>query len=125
MLEEGRKQMMQQCTQCGPAFGEEWTKRMLARLNADDFLDIFVEAYEKNFTDDEILELIKLQEKNNDSQPPAPSPHLKEKLNTVMPTLMSEIMGGCTQVGAKLGAEVGAEIEIEHPEYMRAKPEKQ
>jgi hypothetical protein len=34
-------------------------------------------------------------------------------------------MGGCTRIGAKLGAEIGAEIEKEHPEYTKAKPEKQ
>ena len=42
-----------------------------------------------------------------------------------MPTVMSEVMGGCTRIGAKLGAEIGAEIEKEHPEYTKAKPEKQ
>jgi hypothetical protein len=124
MTEDGKKRMMQQCPQCSPEFGEEWSKRMLARLKVDDFLEVFVQTYEKSFTDDEILELIKLQEKSNDSQPPAPSPHLKEKLGAVMPTVMSEIMGGCTRIGAKLGAEIGAEIEKEHPEYTKAKPGK-
>ncbi len=125
MVEDGRKEMMKRCPQCSPEFGEEWSKRMVARLKAEDFLKVFVRAYEKNFTDDEILELIKIQEKNNDSQPVGPSPHLKEKLTTIMPTLMGEIMGGCTQVGAKLGAEIGAEIEKEHPEYTKGKTEKQ
>jgi hypothetical protein len=125
MTEEAKKQMMQQCPQCSAEFGEEWSKRMLARLKADDFLEVFVQAYEKSFTDDEIVELIKLQEKRNDSQPPAPSPHLKEKVDSAMPTVMSEIMGGSTRIGAKLGAEIGAEIEKEHPEYIKAKPEKQ
>jgi hypothetical protein len=125
MTEEGKKRMIEQCPQCSPEFGEEWSKRMLARLKVDDFLEVFVQAYEKSFTDGEILELIKLQEKSNDSQPPAPSPHLKEKVDAVMPTVLSEIMGGCTRVGAKLGAEIGAEIEKEHPEYIKAKPEKQ
>lgn len=125
MVEDGKKQMMQQCPQCSPEFGEEWSKRMLARVNVDDFLEVFVQGYEKNFTDDEILELIKLQEKSKDSQPPVPSPHLKEKVDAVMPTVLSEIMGGCARIGAKLGAEIGAEIEKEHPEYTKAKPEKQ
>ena len=33
--------------------------------------------------------------------------------------------GRRTRIGAKLGAEIGAEIEKEHPEYIKAKPEKQ
>jgi hypothetical protein len=56
--------MMQQCPPCSPEFGEEWSKRMLARLKVDDFLEVFEQAYEKSFTDDEILEMIKLQEKS-------------------------------------------------------------
>ena len=125
MTEEGKKHIMQRCPQCSPEFSEEWSKRMLARLKADDFLEVFVQAYEKSFTDDEILQLIELQEKSNNSQPSAPSPHLKEKIDAVMPTVMSEIMGGCTRIGAQLGAEIGAEIEKEHPEYIKPKPEKQ
>lgn len=125
MLEDGKKEMMKRCPQCSPEFAEEWGKRMLARVKVEDFLDVFVRVYEKNFTDDEILELITLQEKSNDPQPPAPSQHLKEKINKVMPTVMGEIMGGSTEVGAKLGGEIGAEIEKEHPEFTKAKPEKQ
>jgi hypothetical protein len=48
------------------------------------------------------------------------SPELKEKLTSVMPSIQSEILGGCVQVGAKLGAEVGQAIEKEHPEYLKA-----
>jgi hypothetical protein len=124
MTEEGEKQMMLHCSQCSPEFGEEWSKRMLARLNADDFLEVFIQAYEKSFTDDEILELIKLQLTSNTSPLPDPSPHLKEKVAAVMPTVLSDIMGGCTRVGAKLGGEIGAEIEKEHPEYIKPRPEK-
>jgi hypothetical protein len=124
MVEDGKKEMMKRCPQCSPEFAEEWGKRMLARLKVDDFLRVFAAVYEKNFTDDEILELIRLQEKSNDS-PPAPSPHLKEKLTNDMPAIMSEIMGGCVQVASKLGGEIGAEIEKEHPEYTKSKPEKQ
>ncbi len=125
MAQEGKKRMMEQCAQCTPEFGEEWAKRMLERLKADDFLKVFVQAYEKNFTDDEILELIQLQEKHSDSQPVEPSTHLKEKIEAVMPTVMGEIMGDCTKIGAKLGAEIGGEIQKEHPEYIKAAPEKE
>jgi len=124
MAEEGKREMMKQCPQCSPEFGEEWTKRMRERLKPDDFLEVFVKAYEKNFSDEEILELISLQE-SKDATPPAPSPHLQEKVKTVMPGLMGEIMGGCAQIGAKVGGEVGEEIEKEHPEWVKAKPEKQ
>jgi hypothetical protein len=122
MAEEGKKEMMKQCPQCSPEFGEEWTKRMQTRLKPDDFLEVFVKAYEKNFSDSEILELIGLQEKKGDA-PPSVSPQLQEKIKAVMPALMGEIMGGCAQIGAKIGGEVGEEIEKEHPEWVKNKPQ--
>lgn len=121
MVEKGRKEMMEQCPKCAPEFGDEWAKRMLARLKADDFLNVYVQAYEKHFTDEEITELIDMQRKKNEVPPPSPSPQLKEKLNTILPTLFSEIIGGCAQVGAKLGGEIGEEIGKEHPEYLETK----
>lgn len=123
MLEDGKKQMMKQCPKCSEEFANEWTKRMSARIKADSFLEVFVKAYEKNFTDEEILELISLQEKKSDS-PPAPSEHLQVKIKTIMPSLMGEITGGCAEIGARLGGEIGEEIEKEHPEWVKSQPEK-
>ena len=34
---------------------------------------------------------------------------------------MGEIVGRCTEIGAKLGGEIGAGIEKEHPEYTQPK----
>lgn len=123
MVDKGKQEMMTQCPKCSPEFGEEWAKRMLARLKVDDFMQVYIQAYEKHFTDAEIAEMISLQSTKKDMPPPSLSPQLKEKFNAVMPTLLSEIMGGCTQVGAKLGGEIGMEIGKEHPEFLEAKPE--
>jgi hypothetical protein len=118
---KGKTQMMETCPKCAPAFADEWEKRMLERIRVNDFLDVYVRVYEKYFTDEEITELIALQSSHKDSQTVEPSPALKQKLASVMPSLMGEAIGGCSQIGAKLGAEVGAEIEKEHPEYVKAK----
>jgi hypothetical protein len=123
LVGKGKQEMMAQCPKCSPEFGEEWAKRMLARLKVDDFMEVYVTAYENHFTDAEITEMISLQSKKKDVPPPNLSPQLKERLNAIMPTLLSEIMGGCTQVGAKLGGEIGMEIGKEHPEFLEAKPE--
>jgi len=117
LIENGKNVMMRTCN-CDPAFGDEWAKRMLARTNLDDYVNVIVRAYEKYLSDDEILQLLTLIEKKN-TQPASPSPHLKEKLAAIMPSLQSEIMGGSTQVGSKLGAEIGQEIGEEHPEYFK------
>jgi hypothetical protein len=125
MLEEGKKYMMGKCPACKPAFSDEWEKRMLERLKVEDFLAVYVRVYEKYFTDEEITELISLQSAKQDSPPRTPSPALKQKLDKVMPSLMGEAIGGCSEIGAKLGAEVGAEIQKEHPDYVgtESKPE--
>ncbi len=123
MLEDGKKQMMKQCPQCSEEFANEWTKRMSARIKADPFLEVFVKAYERNFTDEEILELISLQE-NKSASPPVVSEHLQAKIKTIMPSLMGEITGGCAEIGARLGGEIGEEIEKEHPEWVKSQPGK-
>jgi hypothetical protein len=117
MVEQGKKVIMEKCQTCAPEFGEEWEKRMVERLNVDDFVTVYVHVYEKYFTDAELTELIELQKQKKNSQPVNPSPELKKKLESVMPSLMADSVGECTRVGAKLGPEIGAEIEREHPEY--------
>ena len=111
--------MMEKCPRCTPEFGEEWEKRFLERTNVEDYVNVYVRVYEKYFTDQEMAELIALQNDKKASVTAVPSPALKEKLTSVMPSVLSETMGGCAQVGAKLGAEVGMEVERDHPEYIK------
>jgi hypothetical protein len=89
------------------------------RLSVDEFLNVFVEEYQKFLTDSEILELISLQQNKGTTPPPVPSDELKSKLSSVLPSLQGEILGRCTEIGAKLGGEIGEEIETEHPEYVK------
>lgn len=117
MVDEAQKAMMDKCQGCAPEFGKEWKQRFLERTNINDYLDVYVRAYEKYFTDAEINELIGLQK-----DPPkiaTPSPALKEKLTAVMPELIADVIGDCGKIGAKLGAQIGAEIGREHPEYVK------
>jgi hypothetical protein len=124
MVDDGAKQMMEKCQRCTPEFGDEWRKRFLERSNIQDYLDVYVRVYEKYFTDAEIGELIALQKDKGTSKAAEPSPALKEKLTSVMPSLMGDSVGGCAQIGAKLGTEIGSEIEREHPEYMKPPADK-
>ncbi len=118
LLEDGRKRMMEVCPTCTPEFGEEWVKRMKARVKVEDFMDVYVRVYEKYFNDDDVSELLAQSIAPVSNRPPV-SPRLQEKLKSLLPTIMGEVVGGCTQVGAKLGGEVGGEIGKEHPEYVR------
>jgi hypothetical protein len=124
MVDDGAKQMMEKCSRCTPEYRDEWKKRFLARSNLQDYLDVYVSVYEKYFTDAEINELISLQKDHGTSKVAIPSPALKEKLASVMPSVVGEAVGGCAQIGAKLGSEIGAEIEREHPEYLKPPPDK-
>jgi hypothetical protein len=118
MFDEAQKEIMDKCQVCAPEFGKEWKRRFLERTNINDYLDVYIRAYEKYFTDAEINELIALQKET--SKTAVPSPALKEKLTAVMPELMADAIGDCGKIGAKLGAQIGAEIEREHPEYMKS-----
>jgi len=115
IVDEAQKTMMDKCKGCAPEFGREWKRRFLERTKINDYLDVYVRAYEKYFTDAEINELIALQKEKT----AVPSSALKEKLTAAMPALMGDVMGDCGKIGAKLGAEIGAEIEREHPEYVK------
>jgi len=123
-VDDGGKQMMEKCPRCTVEYRGEWEKRFLERTNIDDYVAVFVRAYEKYFTDAEINELIVFQKEKEASKDASPPPALKEKLSSVMPSVLGEIMGGCAGIGAKLGAEIGAEIEREHPEYLKPETNK-
>ncbi len=124
MVEQGKAEMRKQCPDCRPEFLTEWAKRMAARFKADDFVNVAARAYEKRFTNDELSEFVAAAASQKTEKPLAPSAYLQKKLADLLPAIMGEIVGGCTEVGAKLGAEVGAEILKEHPEY-ESKPKKE
>src|SRR5580700_6195506 len=50
IVDRGKARMLQLCTGCDPAYSDEWAKRMLTRLNIDDFIDVYVRVYEKYFS---------------------------------------------------------------------------
>jgi len=119
MVQNGKETMLQKFPDLNPAFVEEWSKRFRVQFNADNYVDLMVAVYEGHFTNDEILELIQIQRNTNEGKTHTVSPHLKEKLAGAMPSMMSEIIGGFTQLGSKLGAEIGQEIGTEHPEWVK------
>jgi hypothetical protein len=122
MIEQGTAAMQKQCPDCNPAFFTEWGKRMSARLQVDDLLNVAILAYEKRFTSDELNEFLAVVNSKKTGKPVALSPALQEKLSGVMPAILGEITGRCAEIGAKLGSEVGAEIGKEHPEYFPVGP---
>jgi hypothetical protein len=45
VISDGKARMTQSCTGCDPAFAEEWAKRMVSRINLDDFIDVYIRIY--------------------------------------------------------------------------------
>ena len=119
-LADSVETMKKQYPQINQAFYEEWTRRMKARMNPDDYAAVAVHVYEIHFTAEELDEMTQAHLPANASKTPAYSAALKDKLQNIMSSVMSEIVGGCTQLGAKLGADVGSEIGKEHPEWVTA-----
>jgi len=104
---------MDKCQGCAPEFGKEWKRRFLERTNINDYLDVYVRAYEKYFTNAEINELIVLQKET--SKTAVPSPALKERLTAVMPELMADAIGDCGKIGANLGLRSGPRLSASIP----------
>jgi hypothetical protein len=121
LIDEMEAKAQKQLPGVNPAFFTEFGKRMAARLNPDDFVNVAVRVYEKRFTNDELTELLAVASSQKSGKPVPLSPALQKKFSDLGPTIMGEIVGGCTEVGAKLGQQVGAEIGMEHPEYFLPK----
>ena len=121
LLDDAKAKMLKAFPSVSPAFGEEWEKRMAARINVDDFLDVAARVYEKHFSNEEILDVIAVLHAKKEGQPAKVSPDLQKKIAAEMPAIMGEIVGGTTELAARLGGQIGSEIEKEHPEYMRPK----
>jgi hypothetical protein len=119
MVEDGRKEMIEKCPKCAPEFANEWAKRMLQRFDPEAFINVYVSAYEKYLSQEDVTELIAIQKKTKAHEPVQATPRLREKLQSVMPSLMGDITGGCVKIGAELGGQVGREIAQEHPEYLK------
>jgi hypothetical protein len=118
MAAEGKQEILRRFPNYDPAFADEWAKQMAARMPVDDYVKIVVAAYEKNYSNQDVLELIQMQRDLKVGKTASPSPRLREKIGTAGMEAQSEIMGGFTQLGSKLGGEIGIEIAKEHPEWL-------
>ena len=124
MIETAKAQMQREFPSYSAAFMDEWGKRMLTRIKVDEFAAVAAGVYAKYLTNSDILALIAAHESRKDSQPAALSTELQQRLTSLMPKIMGEIVGGCTELGAKIGGAVGREIETEHPELVPKPPDK-
>ena len=118
MIEDGRKQMKEQCELCSAKYSDEWAKRMLARMNLNNVVEISAQGYIKHFTPEEITALIEFQKKTNAHEKAELSPDLAAKFESELPKLRNEFNDGVGSSFSELGAKVSSEIEQEHPEYL-------
>lgn len=98
---------------------DEWQKRMLSDASIDAYIKVIVTVYEKYFNEEETEELIKIQQEKLDGKTPVVSDSLKANLTKNSIVMQSEVMGGCTQVGARLGGEIEQQLIKEHPEWVK------
>jgi len=54
VVDRGVAEMAKVSSPCNAAFAAEWSKRMLARINADDFVAVEIAAYERHFSDADV-----------------------------------------------------------------------
>jgi hypothetical protein len=117
LVEQSRKKMIAQCPRCSVRFINELAKRISSDMNVDDFVQVYASVYEKYLNQQDVDELIENQKNINAHQPVEVSPRLRDKVQSLLPSIMGEITGGCTKVGAELGMKAAREIKQEHPEY--------
>lgn len=119
VAEQGKQEILRSFPGYNPAFAEEWGRRM-EKLPVDAYLDVVVQVYEKNYTNDEVLEMIQVQKDLGSAKEPVLSLGLRAKLAKVAQTVEGEINDGFAELGAKQGQEVGLAVAKEHPEWVRA-----
>jgi hypothetical protein len=122
MIENGRQKLVQQHPGLDPAFSEEWTKRMHARVKIDEFLDVVAAIYERHFTMPELDELTQMYHSLAEMKTPHVSAPLKQKLNDELPEVQADMGAGLMQLSEKLGSEVAQSVAADHPEYMKEPP---
>jgi hypothetical protein len=117
-VQQTKQEIVRRFPSYDPSFAEECARRIERRMSIDQFVEVAVTVYEKNFTNQDVLEMIQIQKDVRASRTPAISSRLQEKLNTVAVTVHSEIVGGFAELGYKLGGQVGQELAKEHPEWL-------
>lgn len=122
LLSDAKAKMLKAYPGVDPAFGDEWERRMTARMTPDPFLEVAARAYEKHFTNSDIRDLVAALNAKKQGNPAQASAELQQKMTAEMPAILGEIAGGDTEVAVRLGAQVGGEIGREHPEYLRRGP---
>lgn len=118
MAEEGKQVILHGFPNYNPAFAEEWARRM-ERAPVDDYLNVVVAVYEKNYTNDDILEMIQVQRDLSAAKEPVLSIQLRSRLARVAGTVQTEIDSGFKELGAKRGEQIGQDVAKDHPEWLR------
>ena len=121
-LPAAKAKMLEMVPGMSDQFFEEWSKRMLADPQVDEYVAAIVAIYEKHFTADEMSELTQATRDSNDHKTPTVSESLKAKLQKDSIAVQSEIIGVCSQIGARQGGDIGQQIAKEHPEWIKEVP---
>ena len=122
MIDNGKQKMIQQHPELDPAFSQEWARRMHARINLDEFLNVIADIYEKHFNTSELTEMIGMYRDLGEQRTPHVSDALKAKLNNVMPEIQADMGAGLMELSEKIGSEVAITVAKDHPEYVKAPP---
>ena len=96
------------------AFVDEAQQKMEERLKAIDFAEIAVPIFSKNFTAEELRQILAF-----DQTPTG------KKVARLQPAILAEVSADAQARGRQIGMDVSREILAEHPEYARQIEENQ
>jgi hypothetical protein len=117
VAEQGKQEIRRSFPKYDPAFAEECARRM-EKMPVDEYLNVVVQVYEKNYTNDDIMQMIQVQKDLSAAKEPVLSLQLRSKLAKVAETVETEINTGFEELGAKQGQQIGLQVAKDHPEWL-------
>jgi 2-oxo-4-hydroxy-4-carboxy--5-ureidoimidazoline (OHCU) decarboxylase len=118
LVEKDKEDLMRKHPELSPSFANEAARRLAKRMSPDDYLNLVVEVYEKNFTNQDVQEMIHAKLDSGFSNAAAISPRLKAKMQAESGKVHAQILSGFAELGQKLSTQIQKEIATEHPEWL-------
>jgi hypothetical protein len=118
LVEKDKEDLMRKHPELSPSFTNEAARRLAKRMSPDDYLDVVVKVYEKNFTNQDVQEMIHAKLDSGFSNAAVISPRLKAKMQAESGKVHQQILSGFAELGQKLSTQIQKEIATEHPEWL-------
>ena len=116
-IQKDKEEMLRKSPTMSRAFADEVARQLGQKMSVDDFVNVVVTVYEKNFSNDDVLEMIQARQGGPGFGSSALSSRLQAKLQAAG-GIHDQIVSGFAELGQKLGTEIVQDIAKKHPEWL-------